>query len=51
MNPAKKLGGAKTFFAQAFAKNGQAFKVKFKKVGRHGGKKKVLVRELIAVAD
>jgi hypothetical protein len=37
MNPAKKLGGAKTFFAQTLTKNGQTFKVEIKKVGRHGG--------------
>jgi hypothetical protein len=37
MNPAKKLGGTKTFFAQTLTKNSQTFKVEIKKVGRHGG--------------
>ena len=35
MNPAKQLDGAKTLFAQLFAKGGQALKIKVEQVGRH----------------
>jgi hypothetical protein len=50
MDPTEKLGSPKTFFTQPLTKNGQSFKVKIEKVGRHGERLKSLSCKLRAGA-
>jgi hypothetical protein len=50
MDPTEKLGSPKTFFTQTLTKNGQSFKVKIEKVGRHGERLKSLSCKLRAGA-